>query len=139
MTATGNALQQPIIGWYCEGTFPALFTDSVSVAKRWMEVGSKVSAMVRAGDATKAHAPSAVHIVTADDAEPTASTVRVRSACSECAVECPNHEDPQPQSAIVLVSVEGPAHPPIERPPRLEPEKPQSLSRIHQGEPTRHS
>lgn len=50
MTATTKPVQQPIIGWYCEGTFPALFTDSVSVAKRWMETGSKVSAVVRQGD-----------------------------------------------------------------------------------------
>lgn len=50
MTATCKPAQQPIIGWYCQGTFPALFTDSVSVAKRWMEMGSKVSAVVRQGE-----------------------------------------------------------------------------------------
>jgi len=50
MTATCNTGQQSIIGWYCEGTFPALFTDSVTVAKRWMELGSKVVAVVRQAD-----------------------------------------------------------------------------------------
>ncbi|MNV81781.1 hypothetical protein D3C71_1754660 [compost metagenome] len=65
MTATCKPVQQPIIGWYCEGTFPALFTDSVTVAKRWMELGSKVSAVVRQDDAA---APSAIRATPAGDA-----------------------------------------------------------------------
>lgn len=60
MTAKCKPVQPPIIGWYCEGTFPALFTDSVSVAKRWMEMGSKVSAVVRQDStATSCAIPSA--------------------------------------------------------------------------------
>lgn len=65
MTATCKPVQQPIIGWYCESTFPALFTDSLSVAKRWMELGSKVSAVVRQDDTA---ASSANPATPADDA-----------------------------------------------------------------------
>ena len=50
MNTTCKPVQQSIIGWYCEDSFPALFTDSVTVAKRWMELGSKVSAFVRQDD-----------------------------------------------------------------------------------------
>lgn len=50
MNTTSSTGQPPIIGWYCEGTFPALFTDSVTVAKRWMELGSKVVAVIRQAD-----------------------------------------------------------------------------------------
>ncbi|MNL04879.1 hypothetical protein D3C87_1254560 [compost metagenome] len=56
---TNSTGQQTVIGWHCEGTFPALFTDSVSVAKRWMELGSKVSAMVRQEDPATVAAPAA--------------------------------------------------------------------------------
>ncbi|WP_223306440.1 hypothetical protein [Achromobacter insolitus] len=61
MSAPSTETRPQIIGWHCEGTFPALFTDSVSIAKRWMESGQKVSAMVRASSAFRA--------ITAEDAE----------------------------------------------------------------------
>lgn len=66
MTATCKPVQQSIIGWYCEGTFPALFTDSVSVAKRWMEMGSKVSAVVRQGELPAPWACAATYAVACD-------------------------------------------------------------------------
>ncbi len=44
-TTKTKAIQ--ILGWYREGSFPALFTDSVSVVKQWMEQGHKVSGVIR--------------------------------------------------------------------------------------------
>ena len=44
-TTKTKALQ--LLGWYREGSFPALFTDSVSVVKQWMEQGHKVSGVIR--------------------------------------------------------------------------------------------
>lgn len=49
MNATHNTARQ-ILGWFCEGSFPALFTDSVAVAKRWLEQGHKVCEVIRSTD-----------------------------------------------------------------------------------------
>ena len=51
MTTTATRRPQ-IVGWHCEGTFPALFTDSVSIAKRWLENDLPVSELVRLKDAS---------------------------------------------------------------------------------------
>lgn len=58
MNTTCSTGQPPIVGWFCEGTFPTLFTDSVTVAQRWMELGSTVIALVRQADMSAA-APAA--------------------------------------------------------------------------------
>lgn len=82
MTATCNTGQQPIIGWYCEGTFPALFTDSVTVAKRWMELGSKVSAVVRQDDtAASSASPATPASATQADRDAAFEAVR-KSLCA---------------------------------------------------------
>lgn len=47
MSDTTNTKALQLLGWYREGSFPALFTDSVSVVKQWMEQGHKVSGVIR--------------------------------------------------------------------------------------------
>lgn len=54
-TTKTKALQ--LLGWYREGSFPALFTDSVSVVKQWMEQGHKVSGVIRHDGLAVAAAP----------------------------------------------------------------------------------
>lgn len=63
-TTKTKALQ--LLGWYREGSFPALFTDSVSVVKQWMEQGHKVSGVIRHDGLAVEAAPSAT---TRDDTQ----------------------------------------------------------------------
>lgn len=65
-TTSTKAIQ--ILGWYREGSFPALFTDSVAVVKQWLEQGHKVSGVIRHDGLAVEAAPNAP---AAGDALPT--------------------------------------------------------------------
>ncbi|MDF3849435.1 hypothetical protein [Achromobacter denitrificans] len=56
-TTSTKAIQ--ILGWYREGSFPALFTDSVAVVKQWLEQGHKVSGVIRHDGLAVEAAPNA--------------------------------------------------------------------------------
>lgn len=59
MNDTTNTKALQILGWYREGSFPALFTDSVAVVKQWLEQGYNVSSVIRHDGLAVEPAPSA--------------------------------------------------------------------------------
>lgn len=96
MNATHNTARQ-ILGWYCEGSFPALFTDSVAVAKRWLEQGHKVCEVIRSTDI----APTAGDALT--DAARDVLAERQRQISAEGWT--PEHDDNNTAEQLALAAV----------------------------------